>query len=402
MISLSSYKSYLSSQGSTLGEVKRAHSDYNINNSFTRSTEYKKAYILTENGWKWEDIHFFRHVKQSITADAGDNYLQFRPRVHYPIGTYVIIPDDLNTETNLTIEELSNPFLQPEDKRTQWWILVQHNNTNYPLYNALQCNWTFKWIYNNKIYESFGCARNANSYTNGVWNDEMSWSLNDINSFIVPDTYFLYKEKLSSLKLYDTRTITHEQRFFISNNELYPDLYMVSKINNTVPAGLIKVTLKSDDFDPSRDNTELKIADYYSDSGHSNINTSDNNEIIDNTKKSEIIKMKINSLGILEVDYPVNTTEIEELYLGQSSYYSVVFSDNNTDFDWKLELLTDTNTLEKSKEYYENLVKIYDFDETIVNIKPSKASSLIGLQFKLSVSDSKNNYYSYAILEVKK
>lgn len=166
MITTEMYKSILSSHGSTLGEIRKNQSDRNINQTFTTTPEYRKAYILTKEGWKWEDVKFFRHVKQSISADAGDNYLQFRPKIHHPIGSYIIIPDDMGFEVNLNPIELQNPFLQAVNERTQWWIIVERNNTNYPLYNILKCNWNFKWIYDGKIQESFGCIRNANSYTN--------------------------------------------------------------------------------------------------------------------------------------------------------------------------------------------------------------------------------------------
>lgn len=199
--------------------------------------------------------------------------------------------------------------------------------------------------------------------------------------------------------MFDTRTITHEQRFFITTNELNPDLYMVSKINNTVPQGIIKVTLKSDDLDLSRDNIDLMIADYYSDSGQIkvDIETSPHPDIM---KTSQIFKMVVNPTGILEVDYPVTKTDKETIRLGESTYYNVIFSDDNIDPEWRVELISDISGRDKDKSYYENLIKVTEFDDTTVSIKAAKASSLKGLQFKLIVSDINNEYESYAILEV--
>lgn len=399
MITTQMYKSIISSHGSTLSEIRKNQSDRNINYTFSTSTEYRKAYILTKEGWKWEDVKFFRHVKQSVLADDGDSYLQFRPKTHYPIGTYIIIPDDTGFEINLNSVELQDPFLQDVNKRTQWWIIVNRNNTNYPLYNILKCNWNFKWIYDGKIQESFGCIRNANSYTNGIWGDELSWSLNDINSFWIPDTHLIYGDNLSSLGLYDTRTITHEQRFFITTNTINPDLYMVSKINNTVPKGIIKVTLKSDDLDVARDNIDLLIADYYSQSGQVNIDI-ESSMHQDEMKTSQIFRMIVDPTGILEVDHPVTETDKEVIRIGESTYYNVIFSDVDVYPEWRIELISDISDKDKDKNYYENLIKITEFDDTTVSIKPSKASSLKGLQFKLIVSNISNEYESYAILEV--
>lgn len=53
-------------------------------------------------------------------------------------------------------------------------------------------------------------------------------------------------------------------RAIISNNELHPVTWHVSKVEDTLPFGLTKVTFAQDQFDPSRDNAELMIADYYS------------------------------------------------------------------------------------------------------------------------------------------
>lgn len=165
MISTNMYKSLLSSQGRNLGEIKKNQSDRNINVSFTRDPEYKKVYILTKNGWKWEEVKYSRHAKESITADAQDYYIQFRPKTHYPIGSYIIIPDDTDPEINLKPHELQNPFLQPISERTQWWFIVKRDETNYVRYEVLKCNWNFKWVWNGKIRECFGAIRNANSYT---------------------------------------------------------------------------------------------------------------------------------------------------------------------------------------------------------------------------------------------
>ena len=101
MVTAEMYKNYLSSYGSNLAQVKKNQSDAIMNNSFTADAQYKRVYILTKDGWKWEDAKYQRHAKLSILKDAVDYYLQFRPKVHYPIGSYVFVPDDTSILTYL-------------------------------------------------------------------------------------------------------------------------------------------------------------------------------------------------------------------------------------------------------------------------------------------------------------
>ena len=169
-MNVSEYKKYLSSHGNSLGNIKRNQSDILMNSTFTRDPAYKKVFILTKDGWKWEDAKYQEHSVQSISKDAVDYYLQFRPKVHYPVGSYVIVPDDTSPDVNLTSEELLKPFLQPTKNRTQWWIIVGRDEApDYVRYMILKCDWEFRWIYKGKLMTCWACSKSANSYT--------SWSI---------------------------------------------------------------------------------------------------------------------------------------------------------------------------------------------------------------------------------
>lgn len=166
MIKLNDYKQKLSSHGTSQGEIRKKQSDFLMDSTFTRDVAYKKVYILTKDGWKYEDAKYQTHSTPSIAKDAVDYYLQFRPSVHFPIGSYVIVPDDTSADINLTESELENPFAQPVEKRSQWWMIVGRDNANaFVRYNILQCNWNFQWVYDGDVKSCFGCVRNANSYT---------------------------------------------------------------------------------------------------------------------------------------------------------------------------------------------------------------------------------------------
>lgn len=157
MVTAEMYKNYLSSYGSNLAQVKKNQSDAIMNNSFTADAQYKRVYILTKDGWKWEDAKYQRHAKLSILKDAVDYYLQFRPKVHYPIGSYVFVPDDTDFDINISGHELDNPLSLPDERITQLWFIVGRDDANaFVRYNILKCNWKFQWIYENKLYKWLG------------------------------------------------------------------------------------------------------------------------------------------------------------------------------------------------------------------------------------------------------
>ena len=55
-------------------------------------------------------------------------------------------------------------------------------------------------------------------------------------------------------------------RMLISDNQINPIAWEVSKVEDLQPQGVTYVTFKQDTFNPSKDNKELMLADYYSSS----------------------------------------------------------------------------------------------------------------------------------------
>ena len=391
-MNITSYKNYLSSRGTSLGQVKRTQSDVVMNSTFTSDPTYKKVYILTKDGWKWEDAKYQFHTTPSVSKDAVDYYLQFRPKVHYPVGSYIIVPDDTDFDINLSEEEKRNPFSQPIEKRSQWWIIVGRDEANaYVRYMILKCDWDFRWIYKGQLMTCWACSKNANSYTSGVWRDEYSMSLDNLTSAFLPDTYHVYGDKLEELGLADTRTVMYLQRFFMSNNDLEPKIYQVTKITDINPQGIIKLSIKQDELNEKRDNIELHVCDYYTDEGDILINKPDVDTSYD-TKTSTIKWMTVDEQGEL-----VEGTE-SKLQIGQIYYFEVKFSDANIDPQWRIDLVGDYS--EKDKEKYIGYMKLTKFDYSTLALKPAKASSLKGKKFILSVEDINGQYPSSIELEV--
>lgn len=175
MISWSDMQRINTSKGRTLSEQRKADSEMIMNATFNGDPDYKRVYILDpKTGWHYTDAKYSKHATQSILKDDVDYYLQFRPKEHYPIGTYVFIPNDLSEEIGFAVDEPVDPF---EDrlfddifKGGKLWMLVDRNNAlQFVRYNVLQCNWNFKWIeFQNgqrRVFHCYGMNRNANSYT---------------------------------------------------------------------------------------------------------------------------------------------------------------------------------------------------------------------------------------------
>ena len=391
-MNITSYKNYLSSRGNTLGQVKRTQSDVIMNNTFTLDPTYKKVYILTKDGWKWEDAKYQFHSAPSISKDAVDYYLQFRPKTHYPVGSYVIVPDDTSPDINLTKEELDSPFTQPIENRSQWWIIVGRDEANaYVRYMILKCDWDFRWVYKGKLMTCWACSKNANSYTAGKWVDEYTASLDDLTQSWLPDLHYVYGDKLTEFGMCDTRTIMHGQRFFMSNNDLDPKIYEVTKIKDINPQGIIKLSIEQDELNEKRDNVELRVCDYYTDEGDILVYIPIV-ETPDSEKTSSISWLTTDENGEL-VD-GVKT----DLELGNTYYFGVTFSSDSIDPQWVIEL--DGDYSDDDMDYYVGLMKLTKFDTTTLALKPAKASSLKGKKFILSVSDVGGNYKSSVEVEV--
>lgn len=398
MITDDLYKSYLQSAGNNLSQIYQNQSDDIQNVTFMSDINYKRAYILTPyDGWQYVDIKYWKHTNPSISSDAVDYYIQFRPHVNYPVGSYIIIPNDTSYDLGLNDEELKNPFLQPVDSRNTWWMIVGKDAGNaFVRYIVQQCNWDFKWIYNGKICHSFGVNKIANSYTSGVYLASTTSRLDDLTQAWLPDVYQLYGDRYRE-SLDDNRTLGFSQRFIIGYNDLNPKVYIVTKIKDFTPKGIIKLSLKQDDYDEHRDNVSLGVCNYYNDMGEIQVDSPAKSE---DKSYSKIIWKMLNANNEL-VDIPDNFDT--RLFIGKPSYFKAVFYDSNGNIvsnkkaEWRIEL---EDNSEDNKDYYVNLLKVTSFEDNTMIIRPSKANSLKGKYFTISVSDSEGNYTSSTTVEV--
>lgn len=405
MITTEMYETMLYNKGATLHKARRKHSDMIMNTTFTGDIGYKKVYILDkEEGWHYEDAKYSKHATPSILKDAVDNYLQFRPKVHFPVGTYVFIPDDTSFDLDFDEDEPDNPFKDINFDINKLWLIVGRDDANdFVRYNILKCNWDFKWIARvngeNRILNVIGCIRNANSYTSGVWTADYSVSLDNIINAWIPDTYLIYGNNLSEYDLCDTRYLQHEQRFMLTHNKIDPKVYAVTKVQDLIPQGIIKMTLKQDALDNVKDNVDLMICDYYSNFG----------EVV--TKQE--IGYDVQAVGFLwsaEIDkdgiLQKNREQNHILHIAQTSYYNCEFFLGNIlqdeQAEWRIDYAGNSELTDKEKEHLCELLVMRQIDKNTISIRPSKANKLIGERFILSVQDRNGDYAISIELEVQR
>ena len=397
MIDIDDYRVMLMGKGRNQSQVRKHQSDAIINNTFTGDPNYKRTYILSKTGWKWEDAKYQFHTATSILRDSADYYLQFRPKVHYPIGTYVLIPDDTVDELKQSRVELDNPFLLSDDLIKKYlWIIVGRDSANaYVRYNILRVNWNFKWLYQGHLENIWAIVRSANSYTSGTWVDEYSRSQDNLTGAWIPDTHFTYGDQTDEFHLSDTRKIQYMQRFLLTNNMLEPKVYQVTKIVDLSPQGMIKTSIKQDDFNPHRDNLELMICDYFTDSGDIKQIPPENPEP-DPEKTSTLQSMVLGANDELEE----SPTLITEWQLGKTYYVKATFSAPVDVPDWAVDLMSTDGVPLDDILYYDNLIKITPLENDCAMFRVAKASSMVGKTFRISVRDQENEYQSYIEVEV--
>lgn len=174
-------------------------------------------------------------------------------------------------------------------------------------------------------------------------------------------------------------------------NDLHPSCYIVSKILDVEPVGVIKLSLKLDQFNPKRDSVELKVCDYYNDTGDIIVDEPVGSE--DPEKTSVITYMEVNSDGELEV-----ATAPATLDVGKTYYYSANFSNNEVKAEWRIKLVGEESDSERI--LFERLMVIRDVNDTTISLTPGKASKIKGRTFKLEVCDINGDYESNIEVEV--
>lgn len=394
MISFDDYKSHLLTKGAHLGEVRKNRADMITNVSFTGDPSYRKVYILDKDeGWKFTDARFSKHAAASIQKDAVDSYLQFRPKEHYPVGTFVFIPDDTSYELDINMDD---PLW--DGAKNLWLICGRTDDKQFVHYLVMKCTWKLRWVLGygdkKKLLSCWCVIKNANSYTSGVWHDTYTTGLDNLSGLWLPDTAYVYGDNREKYGLDNTQTLDIQMRVMVTVNEINPNCYMLSKILDMVPKGVLKISMKADDYNVKRDNVALKVCDYYNDSGDIVIDPPVKED--DPDKTSTISYMAINADGELE---PATLTT--KLDIGNTYYYSSEFTPSGPEAHWRIQLVDeDSEYSESDRLALERLMVIREIDDHTISLRPGKSNRIKGLKFRLIVADVNGDYESTIEVEV--
>lgn len=210
-----------------------------IDSIFQNTSNYKigSIYDASMNLIQQIDFKFIKAKTYTVDKDQVEFYVQFRPHVipevmfdksydqRHRFGYYLDIQDD-----NSGI--------------TEKWIILGKDAGNFDRYLILKCNWTFEWIdKNRKYHKCLGVLRDRNNYNSGVWSDGFTTSVENQTSFFVPTND-------------ETRTISYDSRFMITDNPTEPKTYYTTKIMDTFPLGITKIILSQSHYN--------KFTDYHS------------------------------------------------------------------------------------------------------------------------------------------
>ena len=246
---LDSFKLRMASLGSYEGEARRRNAQNIMDASWMRDPATKPVYVKWVNSGlpliDDDDVPVYAkyNVKSyhNITGDSVAYLLQFRL-------------EDMRTNSNIRVGsyvQIMNEMDEPE-----WWLIVHFDDrTQFRQFSILKCTWTYKWVSRvsgkRVVHQCLGAPRKQNSYNSGVWLDYYTQTVENQEVFWLPTND-------------DTRTIVYDTKFLKSSEGRYPPLrWTITKIEDTAVEGISMFTLAQDQFDSTKDNVELMIANYY-------------------------------------------------------------------------------------------------------------------------------------------
>ena len=267
------YKLRMTALGGYEGEAKRRNAQKIMDASWMRDPATKPVYV------KWVDSGL-----PSVDDDDVPVYAKYNAKSYHNITGDEIAYllqfrlDDIRENHNIKVGsyvQIMNEMDEPE-----WWLIWHFDDRNqFRQYSIVKCTNIYRWLSlkdgKRVIHECLGCPRNQSSYNSGVWLDYTTQVIENQHILVMPTND-------------DSKTITYDTKFLISEPGRYPPLaWKVSKVAPSLNGDITKFTMTQEQFDPSRDNAELMIANY--------------NEYVVNPQPSEF--EKTTTISDLEIVY---------------------------------------------------------------------------------------------------
>lgn len=228
------FKTRMSNQGQVQANAYLQNADIAIDKTFTRDPAYREVYLThMPSGIELQkmDAKFIIDTRRSLASDEEVYKLMFRPHVKVPLGSYVDIPDD---EGNLQ----------------RWLIILNDHQPQFHMYYILKCNWVLKWIHEGKAYKCECVQRTQSSYNSGLWTDYNFTSVENQTIMWLPTTPY-------------TQTLSYNQRVLINDGGRHiPIAWELSKVLDTIPIGITRLTFKQVQADLHTDCGKYGIANF--------------------------------------------------------------------------------------------------------------------------------------------
>lgn len=239
------YKSRMAHMGSNMSEMLRLKSNMVIEQTWMNDPNARRVYVVkvtrgipqVTDKHELIDVKFNVDTYQKAGAAEPAYHLQFRHGAE---------------KRNSDIAVGSYVYMENEDGEWQWWLILGcDERPQFRQYHIVECNYKLGWVVDNTIYYHMVVLRGGssgdvdeNSYTSTVDGTMSIW---------MPTTH-------------DAVTIGYNQRFLISDEKrTTPLAWVTSKIEDTQPFGITNLKLKQSTFNPSADNADMMLADYYAD-----------------------------------------------------------------------------------------------------------------------------------------
>ena len=267
----------------TVGQIIKEQSDFAMEETWFHDPQSKVCYIYDyyhddqptlNKGMTYDnttktiiDAKFIITKYSSISSDQVEYHLMFRPsqprqfseddelfyyeteysnryKSEFAIGMYVDIPDDTGLYR-------------------KWLVVAKEIGNQFIKFSILPCDYKLCWIELNENKrvkrQMWGCLRDQKSYTSGIWSGDRLVSLDNVNQIWLPMN--LITEKIH----YITEDSEENQRLIISSLSPNPSVWIVSKIQDINPFGVLKLTYKQTVFDEHTDYIDWETGDMYAD-----------------------------------------------------------------------------------------------------------------------------------------
>lgn len=358
MLSFDDYKKKYNNVG-TIGQQLKQMSDEVMQETFDNNIVTRQCYIYDyyhddqadmEYGYNPSlsktkvpvKLKFIVKTYKSMAKDDPEYHIMFEPNVwnsmsckpdwfernyqrfgvEFPVGLFVDIPDDRGIYH-------------------RWLVMYLEVANQFVKCGVLRCNYLFQWIEDDGTYrhkrKMWGINSSQSSYTSGVWRDYKGQFLDNQDKFYLPWNPI-------------STELRHDTRLCISMLQREPWTYIVTKVDNTTPKGIITFTVKQDRYEPEHDYIQMDpnkpdYGDMYADYWSSNVPPQKGKEDVIHKEHKLIIEapnynLKLGYTKILTAKiYDANNNDITDMYKDSECIWN--FKLENVDLNRKKLIVID-------------------------------------------------------------